>query len=128
MSEFSTYLENKIIDVTLRGGAAYTVAAPFIALFESDPLDNGTGTECSWTGYMRQEGQFLSPTNGVTQNLTEVIFPPIVGATVQVTHIAVYDAEVGGNLMYHTALDVPATLNASDTASLMAGQMTIILD
>lgn len=127
MSEFSNYLEDKLLEITLRAGAAYTVATPYIALLESDPTDADIGTEASWAGYARQLGAFGVPVNGVSQITAEVNFPAVAGGQVTVTHAAIYDAVSGGNLLYHTILDTPRVLEVSDVLTFAVSGFTVIL-
>jgi len=127
MSELSNFLENKFLDTTLKGGSAYRVATPYLALFTSDPTDAGNGTECSWTNYVRQTMAFGTISNGSVASTGEITFPAVVGSTVTVTHIGVFDASSSGNLLYHTALDASKTLAATDTMSVAAGGVTVAL-
>ena len=46
----------------------------------------------------------------------------------QVTHIGVYDALTGGNLLFHGALTVPKTVTTGDTFQINAGALTITLE
>ena len=41
MSELSNYLEDKFLDITLKGGTAFSVPTPYLALFTTDPTDAG---------------------------------------------------------------------------------------
>ena len=127
MSELSNFLENKFLDTTLKGGTAYNVTTPYLALFTSDPTDAGSGTECSWTNYARQSMAFGTISNGSVASTGEITFPAVVGSSVTVTHIGVYDAATSGNLLYHTALDVSKTLAATDTMSVAAGGVSVTL-
>jgi hypothetical protein len=127
MSELSNFLENKFLDTTLKGGTAYNVTTPYLALFTSDPTDAGSGTECSWTNYVRQSMAFGTISNGSVASTGEITFPAVVGSTVTVTHIGVFDASSSGNLLYHTALDASKTLAATDTMSVAAGGVTVTL-
>ncbi len=127
MSELSNFLENKFLDTTLKGGSAYRVATPYLALFTSDPTDAGNGTECSWTNYVRQTMAFGTISNGSVASTGEITFPAVVGSTVTVTHICVFDASSSGNLLYHTALDVSKALAATDTMSVAAGGVSVTL-
>lgn len=134
MSEFSDFLEDKLINITLRGGeaegTAYNVPQAYLALYIGDPTDNpatGPGVEASWTNYVRQAVAFNAPVNGVTQNTADVIYPAVVGPTVEISHAAIYDSATGGNLLYHTALDIAKTFDADDIAMWGPNQLTVTL-
>lgn len=127
MSELSNHLENKFLDITLKGGAAYSVSQPYLALFINDPTDAGTGTECSWSGYARQAMTFGSISNGSVSTSGTITFPAVAGSNVTVTHIGIYDASTSGNLLYHTPLDVSKTLGADDVMSVASGGISVTL-
>lgn len=133
MSAFSDYLENSLVNATLRGGT-YTGGSVFVALFTSDPTDTGGGVELSDSGYQRQRAHstvasdgFTSPSNGTTNNARNIIFPPIVDAQVTVTHWAIFDAQAAGNMLYHAPLLNPKTLDPTDVLSFPIGSLTITL-
>lgn len=133
MSAFSDYLENKLIETTLRGGT-YTGGGVFIALFTANPTDAGTGAEVVDSGYVRQRAHasvvsdgFTVPANGVTSNARNLQFPAIVDAQTVVTHWGVFDAQTAGNLLYHAPLLNPKTLDPTDVLSFPIGSLTITL-
>jgi len=127
MSELSNFLEDKFLDVTLKGGTAYNVSTPHLALFITDPTDAGSGTECSWSGYARQTMAFGTISGGSVTTSSEITFPPVAGSDVTITHIGVYDALTNGNLLYHTSLDSSKVLAATDTMSVAAGGVSVTL-
>lgn len=131
MSEFSDYLENKLINITLRGGEsagnAFNVPQAYLALYETDPADDNSGTECSWATYARQTIAFNAPTDGVTQNSDDILFPAVTGGSVTITHAGIMDALTGGNLLYHTPLDLEKTFDTDDIAMWGPNQLTVTL-
>ena len=133
MSAFSDHLENELINATLRGGT-YAGGGVFVALFTSDPTDAGSGNELSDSGYQRQRAHstvasdgFTVPANGTSSNARNIIFPPIVDTQVTVTHWAIFDAQAGGNMLYHAALLNPKTLDPTDVLSFPIGSLTVTL-
>jgi len=127
MSELSNHLENKFLDITLKGATAYNVATPYLALFSTDPTDAGSGTECSWTNYARQSMSFGTISNGTVSSTGTIAFPAVVGANVTITHIGIYDASSTGNLLYHTPLDLAKTLSVDDVMSVASGGISVTL-
>jgi len=127
MSELSNHLEDKFLEITLKGGAAYNVATPYLALFSSDPTDSGGGTECNWTNYVRQTMAFGTISNGTVASSGTITFPAVVGANVTITHIGIYDAASTGNLLYHTPLDLAKTLTVDDVMSVASGGISVTL-
>jgi hypothetical protein len=126
MSEFSNFLEDAIINATLRGDNSDLPngIVPHLSLLSTDPTDADAGTETTWVGYNRMVLTFDAPVDGYTQNTSAVTFPPSDG-TYNVTHIGVYDSLTGGNLLYHTPLNNTKTLYSTDTITFNAGSVQI---
>ena len=135
MAHFSDYLENAIINATLRGQAMQTPQKVYIALFTSDPKDDASGSELADSNYIRQEASkgdpngaaagWTPPSDGVTTNAKLLEFPPIADGTVTVTHFGIFDAVTGGNLLYHAPLTSSKTLETGDVLSFDIGAITI---
>jgi hypothetical protein len=138
MAKFSDYLEEKIIQTTLRGQAMPVPSGVHVALFTADPTDaNVTANECKtadWPAYARQDAAqaadiatgWSAPSNGVSTNAKIVTFPANNGASaITVTHVGLYDAASGGNLLYHSTLVAPKTLQPGDVLSFGVGAMTV---
>ena len=106
MAEMSTYLEDALINATLRNTSYTSPATVYVGLFTSDPTDAGSGTEVSGGSYARTAVTFGAPSNGVSTNSAAVEFPQATGNWGTVGWIGIHDAATSGNLMYHTALDV----------------------
>ncbi len=135
MAALSDYLEQQLLNAILRGGT-YTGGPVYAALFTSDPTDAGTGDEVADSGYARQVCHSASPadgwdvpdeTGGFTNNAKLITFPAIIDAPVTVTHWALFDAETGGNLLLHSPLENPKTLDPSDVLALPLGTVEVTL-
>jgi hypothetical protein len=133
MSAFSDYLEAQLINTTLRG-ATYTGGSVFIALFTADPTDAGTGAELTDSGYIRQRAHttvasdgFTVPANGSSSNTKNIIFPAIVDAQKTITHWGIFDAQTSGNLLYHSSMLNPKTLDPTDVLSFPVGSLIVTL-
>jgi hypothetical protein len=133
MSGFSDYLENALFNATLRGGS-YTGGAVFAALFTSNPTDAGTGAELADSAYVRQRAHttvasdgFTAPNNGSGSNTRNLVFPAIANTQVTITHWGLFDAQTGGNLLYHAPLTNPKTLDPSDVLSFPVGSLVVTL-
>lgn len=138
MSKFSNYTEANIIETTLRGTAFPVPAGTYLALFTADPTDaNTTANEvqvAAWPAYVRQDCAaggaintgWAAPSDGVTSNAKALTFPANNGAgAVTVTHIGIYDASTGGNLLYHAPLTASKTLQVGDVISFAIGSITV---
>lgn len=123
----SNYLENALINATLRNTSYTSPAAVYVALFTSDPTDAGSGTEVSGGSYARTAVTFGSPSDGVSTNSADVTFPTATGSWGTVTHIGIYDASTSGNLLYHTALDASKAIASGDIFKISTGNLSVTL-
>jgi hypothetical protein len=127
MAEMSNYLENALINVTLRATAYTAPTTVYLALYTTDPTDADTGTECSGTSYARQAVTFGAPSNGVSTNSAAIEFPQAGGAWGTITHIGIRDALTVGNLLYHTPLDASKTIATGDVFRVASGSLSVTL-
>jgi hypothetical protein len=127
MAEMANYLENALINGTLRGTTYTAPTTVYVALYTNDPTDADTGTEVSGTAYARQAVTFGAPSNGATTNSAAVEFPQAGGAWGTITHIGIRDALTTGNLLYHTALDASKTIATGDVFRIASGSLSVTL-
>jgi hypothetical protein len=127
MAEMSNYLENALVNATLRNTSYTSPTTVYVALYTTDPTDADTGTEVSGNGYARQSVTFSAPSNGATSNSAAVEFPQATGSWGTVAYIGLRDASSGGNLLYHTALDASKTIATGDVFRISAGSLTVTL-
>ena len=127
MSEISNYLENALINATLRNTAYTSPTTVYVALYTTDPTDADTGTEVSGNGYARQSVTFSAPSDGATSNSAAVEFPQATGSWGTVAYIGLLDASSGGNLLFHTALDASKTIATGDVFRIAIGSLTVTL-
>ena len=123
----STYLENALINATLRNTSYTSPAAVYVGLYTSDPTDANTGTEVSGGSYTRTAVTMGSPTDGVSTNSAAVEFPQASGSWGTVGWIGILDASSSGNLLYHTALDVSKTISSGDIFKIAIGSLSVTL-
>lgn len=127
MAEMSNYLEDALINGTLR---ATTYTAPttiYVGLYTSDPTDANTGTEVSGGSYARQSVTFAAPSNGVTTNSSLIEYPQATGSWGTVAYIGILDSLTSGNLLYHTALDTSKTISSGDVFRIAIGSLSVTL-
>ena len=127
MAELSNYLENALINVTLRATSYTAPTTVYLALYTTDPTDADTGTECSGTAYARQSITFGAPSNGVSTNSAVIDFPQAGGAWGTITHIGIRDAVTAGNLLYHSPLDTSKTIASGDVFRVASGSLSVTL-
>ena len=155
MAAWSDFAENKLIDWFFRGQAIGITGASaaagtgptslYVGLLTAAPSDTGGGTEVSGGSYARvtvassmanwagtqSAGSTTasSGTSGTTSNNNTITFPAPTANWGVVTHVGVYDASSGGNLMFYMALTVSKTINNGDAApSYAAAALTFQID
>jgi hypothetical protein len=128
MAEMSNYLENALINATLRNTSYTSPAAVYVGLYTSDPGEGNTGTEVSGGSYARTAVTFGSPSNGVSTNSASVTFPTATGTWGTVTHVGILDATTSGNLLYYTALDASKSIASGDVFTISTGNLSVTLE
>jgi hypothetical protein len=127
MAEMSNFLENALINATLRNTTYTSVATVYVSLWTSDPTDAGSGTEVSGGSYARTAVTFGAPSNGVTTNSADVTFPTCTAAWGTVGWIGINDALTTGNLLYHSPLDTSKTIDSGDIFKISTGNLSVTL-
>ena len=125
----SNYLEVKLLNETLNGVAFTAVNNPYISLHTADPTDTGLGTEVSGGSYARVASSFATasgPSGAVVTDATAT-FPTATANWGTVGWIGLWDAASGGNMLYHTALDAPKTIDSGDIFKITAGNLSVTL-
>jgi hypothetical protein len=127
MAEFSNYLENALINATLRNTSYTSPATVYVGLYTSDPTDANTGTEVSGGSYSRKSVTFGAPSNGASTNSAAVEFNQATASWGVIGWIGILDAATSGNLLYHTALDVSKTIDNGDIFKILTGNLSVTL-
>ncbi len=145
MGCLSDYLENKLID-HMRNVATFNPPATwYFALFTAAPNDAGGGTEVAGGSYARvamtASGANLAGTqgagtttastgtSGTTSNNNAIAFPAPTADWGTVTHMAVFDASAGGNLLLVWPLSPSQVINNGMTEpTFAAGDFSFSMD
>jgi hypothetical protein len=127
MAEMSNYLENALINGTLRGTTYTAPTTTFLALYTTDPTDADTGTEVTGGSYARQSITMGAPSNGVSTNSAAIEYPQCTLTWGTVTHVGIRDALTAGNLLYHTPLDTSKTISTGDIFRVAVGSLSVTL-
>jgi hypothetical protein len=125
MAEMSNYLENALINATLRNTSYTSPTTVYLALYTSDPTDADTGTEVTGNGYARQAITFGAPSNGVSTNTAAIEFPQATGSWGTVAYVGIRDALTTGNLLFHTPLDASKTIATGDVFRVAIGSLSV---
>jgi hypothetical protein len=127
MAEMSNFLENALINATLRATTYTSPATVYVSLWTSNPTDAGSGTEVSGGSYARTAVTFGAPSDGVTTNNADVTFPTATASWGTVGWIGINDASTSGNLLYHTALDTSKAIDSGDIFKIATGNLSVTL-
>lgn len=128
---FSTYLADNLLDHVLRGGALGTAFPQFylvyLAMHTEDPTPAGTGAEMTGGSYSRLYCPFSgSPVNGSISNGLGGVWTNL--PTGLVTHLSLWDASSGGNMLFYDELPTPIPFNSGDGATVQVGAITVVLN
>lgn len=125
MAEMSNFLENALINATLRNTSYTSPATVYLALYTSDPTDADTGTEVAGNAYVRQAITFGAPSNGVSTNSAAIEFPQATGSWGTVSYVGIRDASSAGNLLFHTPLDASKAIATGDVFRIAIGSLSV---
>ena len=127
MAAMSNYLENALINATLRNTTYTSPATVYVGLFTSDPTDAGTGTECTGASYARKSMAFGAPSNGASTNSSDVEFDQATDSWGTITHFGILDAITSGNLLYHGALTSSKVIEDGDVFKFASAAVSVTL-
>jgi len=127
MAEISNYLENALIDATLRNTTYTSPTTVYVGLYTTDPTDANVGTEVTGGSYARQSVSFAAPSDGLTASDADVTFPQATANWGTVGWVGILDAATSGNLLYHTALDSAKTIETGDIFKIASSNLTVQL-
>lgn len=124
---FSNTFETRVLTWVFTAGGATRPTAWHVALYTAAPSDAGGGTEVSGGAYARQAVTFTVSGNTAT-NSAALEYPTATAPYGTVTHVGVFDASTGGNLIAYAALTTSKTIDTGDVLRLPAGDLDITLD
>ena len=126
---FSNTYETNVLTWAFTATAVTRPTAWYLALFTTDPAEDGSGTEVSGTGtaYARQSASFTVSGN-TASNSAAIEFPTATATYGTVTHVGVYDALSGGNLIAYAALTTSKAIDTGDVLRIPLGDLNVTLD
>lgn len=126
----SDYLEDKLLDFVFNNVNYVRPTTIYIALFTAAPSDAGGGTEVSGSNYARVGVSGGFPTTGTAtraSNSSAITFPSATGSWGTITHVGIFDASSGGNLLAWGALSASKTIGATDQFTFAVDALGITL-
>ena len=126
------YGETKMLNA-MRGTAAAAPASISVGMFPSRFGESGTGgTEVSYEGYVRQQSAAIGPGDQrqhgqLREQRGAPGLPTPPGSSGTVTHVAVFDAQTGGNMLCYTALNNNIVLTSETSPRIQSGNVQLSL-
>ena len=126
---FSNTYETNVLTWAFTATSVTRPTAWYLALFTTNPAEDGSGTEVSGTGtaYVRKPASFTVSGN-TASNSAAIEFPTATATYGTVTHVGVYDALTGGNLIAYAALTTSKAIDTGDVLRLPLGDLNVTLD
>lgn len=128
---YSDFFQNKLLN-HIFGSITYSPPTTYyIALSTANPKGDGSGlSEPSGNGYERKsvdnnKTNWSTSSDGVISNAIEIAFIEATGNWGTITHLAIFDAESGGNMLVYEKLITPKTVEADQTVKCAIGDLEI---
>jgi len=132
MSSLTNAMEAHVVNHFLRNTAVTSPSAVYLALYPTDPGEDDSGIEASYTGYARQEVTFTAiDSTGKTQNSVPVIFADNedqVSANVRFVGVVTEEIVGNGELLLHAPLGVEKELDTGEGLTFKTGGCAFTLD
>jgi len=126
---FSNTFETRVLTWVFTADSATRPTAWYMALFTSNPADDASGTEVSTSGtaYARQSATFTI-SGDTASNSAAIEFPTATASFGTVSHVGVFDASTGGNLIAYAALSTSKAIDTGDVFRIPSGDFDVTLD
>lgn len=124
---FTNDLETRVLQWALTNGSPTRPTAWYIGLFTAAPGETGGGTEVSGGSYVREAVTFTVSGNTAT-NSAAIEWPTATATWGTITHVAVFDADTGGNMLVYASLTSSKTIASGDVLRIPAGDLDVTLD
>ena len=126
---FSNTFETHVLNYVFTTTSVTRPTAWYLALFTSNPAEDASGTEVSTSGtpYARQSATFTVSGN-TASNSAAIEFPTATASFGTVTHVGVFDASTGGNLIAYSALSTSKAVGTGDVFRVPSGDFDLTLD
>lgn len=128
MSAMTNFLEEKLLNHVLRNTTYTSPTTVYLGLFTAAPGETGGGTEVSGGSYARQAVTFGPYAAGSVKNSADITFPTATADWGTITHVAIFDAATGGNMLLYGALTTSKTVQSGDTFKILTNNLTITFD
>ena len=124
---FTNDLETRILQWAFTAGSPTRPTAWHVALFTAAPGEAGGGTEVSGGSYARLSATF-TVSGDLATNSGALEWATATGNWGTITHVAVFDASTGGNMLAYAALAASKNISTGDVFRIPAGDLDITLN
>jgi len=125
---FSNTFETHVLQYVFTTDSVTRPTAWYVGLFTADPTDTGSGaTEITGNNYSRVSATFTVSGNAATTSAA-VEFSAATGSWGTISHIGIFDASSGGNLIAHSALTASKAIASGDVFRIPVSDIDITLD
>ena len=126
---FSNTFETHVLNYVFTATSVTRPTAWYLALFTSNPAEDASGTEVSTSGtaYARQSASFTVSGN-TASNSAAIEFPTATASYGTVSHVGVFTASSGGDLIAYAALSTSKAIDTGDVFRVPSGDLDITLD
>ena len=123
----SNEFETRALTWMFTADAVTRPTAWYIAAYTAAPSDAGGGTEATGGSYARK--QFTPSVSGdLMTNSGALEFVTATASWGTITHIGIFDAATGGNLISWGALTTAKTIDSGDILRFDTGELDVTLD
>lgn len=112
MPQMSNYLKNKVLNKELQGS--------YVGLYSG-------GEEVSAASYNRVEVRFRDAEKGQTTNEIDVLFPIASETWGDITEIAIFDSEVGGEWLFKNSPEIIKNISEAGQYKIPAQYLVVRL-
>lgn len=123
---FSDTFETDVLEWVFTTTSVTRPTAWYVALYTAAPSDSGGGTEVSGGGYARQSVAF-TVTGDTASNSAALEWATATAGYGTVSHVGVFDAVSGGNLIAWAALSTSKTIDTGDVFRIPTGDLDVTL-
>jgi hypothetical protein len=127
MAAFSNYMEDAI--TAWINGTTFPSAPTntYVQLYSQDPTDEGSATGALYTRISVASGGWTRGTGGAgtLSNTGVITITSSAASGATATHVAVFNAITGGNLLFYGALSASKSIGVGDEVKFNALQLTL---
>jgi len=124
---FTNYTETEVLEWLLTNTAVTRPTAWYVGLFTAAPGEAGGGTEVSGGSYARESATF-TVSGATASNSANIEFTEATASWGTITHVAIFDAVSGGNMLAYASLTTSKAIDTGDILRIPAGDLDVTLD